>query len=986
MRTRPMSFIFTLTLLFGVTVDRSWAEPARLPVERITSGTGATDAELAGLGAADPLKTRGADVQLGESVLGDPFGQTVDGQSELANIVNASANVSNPSGAIEAGDAVPVQVTRSASCIISVDTLPPAIANLIQATCPREMMTQQSYCSCVERYSAATSGLGGLVVQHENAMKRIGYQFLLEEWADRFGGVILTHASLAGRASGAQSTMPQSCNAERIFETLRAKFDSPSCLDGDKEAFSGALRQIFRLRDGDKSRDVFTQIRQRNTNGLIAGIETLDRFYFPPATAGSNAQPEVRNFVDCMGAADKRAYAMLPVNIPTGRFSGSVNAEEAARARGEDLDKILQTLASIKGKVNDSTSELFLKDELEQPSLRNLFKIFPGMETLLRQSNNRTMVGDLAKSLEGFVTDLRTNRIYEGLSDARRSSAIMSHMSSKVGEVQALLTRKLTEYNNTDNQLVGDIGERCDSLTEDLLSIACRPPGFLASSTFMTAAFTDAEFRGTNSRASSVGSISSCSTRATNPMSCLAFHNVQCRALRNTDALKEGIPANFSTLPNYDLSNSNDLSVIAAEANASQRILAAEEGIAHMMCAGFNDYVSREGCNDRNRGNRSYWACAADPRLLNNYLANGGDERVNNLTANSLGVRGLTTAALRGEPMVSDGMDNMFAAQETTSPGPVSVDPVSNGMRGAIASAVNQFSGTNIVSSGAPLDIDAPTSTTTAASAEVRDIQRSINAQDTQIAAVDAQIAGLGTSPEADATRRELEALRAEMKAVRDELLASRTAAEARTNGTDVAARANEEGDEAGDRKVASGSGRGGISRGPASEGFNIGSAGGRSASDAVGSSEFRQASVDSTFGSTAATRGAVIRDSQGLPSVQSADPNNRIALRVGDQSYAVKDVETVVVPAGTPANDQTIRALILQAKDRILLDAEQRAMVEIWDDNSKSSRVVYVRINGLQVEFLELNAETAMPQVRSTLADLQSRLSAGRGAASEEN
>ena len=153
-----------------------------------------------------------------------------------------------------------------------------------------------------------------------------------------------------------------------------------------------------------------------------------------------------------------------------------------------------------------------------------------------------------------------------------------------------------------------------------------------------------------------------------------------------------------------------------------------------------------------------------------------------------------------------------------------------------------------------------------------------------------------------------------------------------------------------------------------------------------MGSSEFRQASVDSTFGSTAATRGAVIRDSQGLPSVQSADPNNRIALRVGDQSYAVKDVETVVVPAGTPANDQTIRALILQAKDRILLDAEQRAMVEIWDDNSKSSRVVYVRINGLQVEFLELNAETAMPQVRSTLADLQSRLSAGRGAASEEN
>lgn len=955
MRTRPMSFFFALTLLFGVTIDRSWAQAQ----EQFDTTTAALPDEMgARAGATNAVEANGA---------GKSTGSGVGSRNQVSE--------------------------RSSNCLFETENLSPAISNIVRIACPQSLsMSQVEYCSCVRTFT--TNNIPEVhLISARDSMKRIGYQYLLEKWADSFGGQLLAVASLQGKAVASEARMPDSCNAGQILTELQAKLESSSCGSSidDKAGFRSALGAVFRL--NGVNQNIFASIRERGTqvgssSALLASIERSDRFYPEPNTN----QPGIRTFVDCMPAANKRAYALLPVEFPQGSFARrDETVAEGVTRRSKALDDALRILNIVK-------ENGVAGDDMYSPEIRSIMMIFPGADLMLK-SGDMTKIKWMADKLHGFVKRLKEEPAYRRIGEARASKEAMRIMRDDVDSVQRALTAELAAMNGGvgDGALTNQVAYACTTMKEDLMNIACSPSNFIASSTFMVAAFADASNKGNRvygqgrSPARYANCVEGDNAEGRDAYACLAYSRAQCDKISERINSAQAVPGNLQTLGNMNLEDADSLKEIRAEAVFDRNLLADEEGVVHLMCEGFNNQLRTKTCVDDYRSSFSdrseaYRRCASQDGRFEAYLNSPEgrrDPRAQAVADGTFASPGLAPSPSRRESFDDFG-DGVLAA-ETAAP-VVNTLGTSN-LTGAIRSAASQF-GSNTIVGGvtAPLDIDAPTSTTTAASAEVRDIQRSINAQDTQIEAVDAQIAGLGSSPEADATRRELEALRAEMKAVRDELLASRSAAEARVNGTEVAARGDEEGEEAGDRRVVSGSGRGGISRGPASESFNISSGGGRSASDAVGSNEFRQASVDSTFGSTAATRGAVIRDSQGLPSVQSADPNNRIALRVGDQSYAVKDVETVVVPAGTPANDQTIRALILQAKDRILLDAEQRAMVEIWDDNSKSSRVVYVRINGLQVEFLELNAETAMPQVRSTLADLQSRLSAGRGAASEEN
>jgi|GEM_PF-5897225 len=1014
MRTRPINFFVTLALLFGVmSIERSWAEPlaaAGYPGDGRSNDAGLTDS---GARRLDPAP------QTAPAVAGPAY---VDTSEDMVDVMGVAAGVfQNVTGAnrppvvrgeSEAIESLPpaggsgaliVAATEGAakpsasdSCGLAGSPLSPELTELAALTCTNSASDSAAYCSCLERYFSSLPELRSRVPRAAQALAQVGYQLQLEEWIDVFGGDTLAFASFKQRSRGSEvlGDMPPACQPMEIFTHLRNSLSASTC-QGDKDAFRRALNNVLQVPDAD----ILNTATPAMLSNLVKLTEERDRFHRRP-NAGPN-HDEPRDFRDCMEPSEKRAYALLPIPIPVD--GARKPAEMAARAaqRLDRLKKISTELSELESNPN-VIHTMSYQGTLQ--NLRPLFAVFPGMEELLDKDSKLSNADahNMLKELKAFVDDL-DHSAYQSLTDPQTARVAMERMKSKVLKVKESVSRKLIQVNST-HSLVDQLAIRCESLKNELVSLACSPPRFVSNTDFMQLALRDAQRRRT-ARTQGLA-ITDCRPGSGSPRRgsipertlerCLVTRRAQC-----VSEAQHGAPESVAqhshtgTEPIVDSTHAlfhNEVGDYIESYGDLEEIRRSEEGVVHLMCGDYNKYLHDVACKD----SENFGFCAASQTMegfwASPYATSGFSIAQRDTTFADTPIRA-EVLSYRSGGSGGSVTEDFLAGLAGTPTGAEGAAPVVNtnnfgeGLRGAI-SAVNrqlvQTAPTNFTSG--PIEIDAPTSTTVTAGSDVREIQRAIVSQDAEIAAVDAQIAGLGSSPEADATRRELEALRAEMKAVRDELLATRTAAENRTNGSEGSARRDSEVEEDGERRVVGAPARGGITRGPASEGFNIGGSANRAASDAVGSNEFRQASVDSTFGSTAATRGAVIRDAQGLPAVQSNDPNNRIALRVGDASYAVKDVETVVVPAGTPANDQTISALILEAKDRIVLDAEKRAMVEIWDDNSKSSRVVYVRINGLQVEFLELNEETVMPQVRSTLADLQSRLSAGRGAASEGN
>lgn len=1006
MRTRPMHFFVTLALLFGVmSIERSWANP--VPQGGAAGDGVANDAGLTDRAAVD--STTRAPAAGGPAQPGSPSEIHSEGLADMALMTDkvmtrVTGNGGNPRGAEEDSieglppvggtqEGGPAKPSVAGACGLNGIPLSPEISELAGFTCTNSSTNSAEYCTCLARYFGTSPVLEGFVPRATQRLAQLGYQLQLEEWVDAFGGDMLGFASLKQRSRGSEvlGDLPTACRPSEIFQHLRDRVNQPSCV-GNKEAFRDAVSSVLQVPDFD----VLTSATPEMLNNLVVLTEERDRFYRQPNAEARG--DDIRDFRDCMEPSEKRAYALLPIPIAVeGARTPQEMAERAAK-RLSRLQNISEELSELAGNPN------VLQTMHQQGTLQNLrplFAVFPGMEELLDHESRlpNADVHNLLQKLRGFVDDL-DHESYRTLTNPATARTAMDRMKGQVLKVKEDVSRKLLQVNQTFN-LTDQLAIRCESMKNELVNLACSPPRFVSNTDFMQVALRDAQRRRTT-RTQGLA-ITDCRPgggpprRGSSPERtlerCLVTRRAQC-----VSEAQHGAPESVAqhshtgTEPIVDSTHAlfhNEVGDYIETYGDLEEIRRSEEGVVHLMCGDYNNYLREVACaNSPNFGR-----CAASQNMETFWAStysNAGFSANLRTTADAFADTAVRAEVLSTGPSGNNTVtEDFLAGLAGTTTGSEGTTPVVNtsnlgeSIRGAISAVNRQLAPTATTTfTNGPIEIDAPTTTVTAAS-DVREIQRAIVNQDAEIAAVDAQLAGLGSNPEADATRRELEALRAEMQAVRDELQAARTAAESRANGSEGGASRVADGEEEGERRVVNAPARGGITRGPASEGFNIGGAGNRAASDAVGSNEFRQASVDSTFGGTAATRGAVIRDAQALPAVQSTDPNNRIALRVGDASYAVKDVETVVVPEGTPANDQTIRALILEAKDRIVLDAEKRAMVEIWDDNSKSSRVVYVRINGLQVEFLELNEET---DVRSTLADLESRLSAGRGAASDGN
>jgi hypothetical protein len=272
------------------------------------------------------------------------------------------------------------------------------------------------------------------------------------------------------------------------------------------------------------------------------------------------------------------------------------------------------------------------------------------------------------------------------------------------------------------------------------------------------------------------------------------------------------------------------------------------------------------------------------------------------------------------------------------------------------------------------IPIEAITPETRAAAIEQREQRKEeLNAK---IEIKDTEISNLGTDSDSARLRTELEALRAEMVAERARN--ERELAEiksSRSNGSDVVANTADANGESPARvannrvvhsgaAIAGGSGLSpGISRGPA-------------AIAPEGTREFNNSKVETNFSSApGATRaGGLIQAAKSLPQVQSQDPAARISLRVGDASYPVSDIKSFVLPAGELVEENIVN-LIRAQMGQIPLDADNRAFVEIRHPSETSSVVVYVRINGSEIEFLDANPPGSNDGVRATLLDLESKL-----------
>lgn len=86
--------------------------------------------------------------------------------------------------------------------------------------------------------------------------------------------------------------------------------------------------------------------------------------------------------------------------------------------------------------------------------------------------------------------------------------------------------------------------------------------------------------------------------------------------------------------------------------------------------------------------------------------------------------------------------------------------------------------------------------------------------------------------------------------------------------------------------------------------------------------------------------------------------------LSLGGTNIKLEDIGQIVIPNGQAYTEATILERIAAIQNNLKFDDQLRAMVEIWDENTKTARLVYVQKQGESISLLPLPQEELRPQI----------------------
>ncbi len=978
MNTRSLKYFISCALLGVITLSGAWAQDQTVVHDEFGPGAGA-----------------GAGVALVEEVVADEMSV-----SALQVTLASKANTA------DAGESRTDDAGSAIRCgFIANQSLNPEFENLISAMCPRQQANKPGYCECVRLYLSDSRGAGikRIVTDVENQMKRVGYQLLLESWVENYGANVLAVASLNQRTLGSEvaEALPNECNPSRMLQNLRMVRAEASC-STPNPAFEQALNAVLRVREGS----VLDPTRPNNeVTNLFATREEYDRMYLPPR-GGRH-----KNFRDCMEPAEKRAYALLPIEFTV------TSTPESAREATNRLRRLEKMKVALSDMISGGGS--FTKDDLYH--LNPMFDIFPGLETLLTPTAGLGTADKIAvfTQLRSFVNDLE-DPSYRNFRDVRSSADVMARMKRNVDATNTLISTKIRAADAVNRNVTTEITQSCNNLNQELEAMACGQENHVNDPIFMAYAYQDVNRRGTRARETGVGERSmpfgrfaQCQLNdveergAVGISDCLAYHQAQCSSIQRNVGAKAvsaapGAPQTF--VPRIDALR------VSSEMEAAQELRSDEEQMVQFVCADFNQYLRTQACaefapsqgsgnwdgpnraarhTEADQRNDQYRSCILRQTVAQYRATTGGDPRLNALVDNGSWNPVSVSGALstRGDGGGGElGTTTLAEANTTTVVRTTTADSLANTIHKATGNL--GATGTGIGTPTGIIPIDPPAARTDEGDAAAL-AQRLLARQDAdeERRRSEARIEEIGPNPQDESMAAELRRLQAEIAASRarseqltaeiDSLkgrMTSSAVAEVETGVADANRRSVD------NRTGGPGVGFGGGGRSPAS--LSPAGSGGSDQGSPAFSPEINRASVNTNFGGASASRGLIEAARNSLP----AAALNPLALRVGDASYPVGQVYTVKIPAGEQANDADILRRIFEARASITLDAQQRAMVEIFDETTRQSRVVYVQFSGDAVTFLPYDpappgGAAANVGVRATLAQLEGLIGAGRGA-----
>jgi hypothetical protein len=984
MRFRPKSIFFTLALVLasqafyanaqhsgGVTLEKSHTDSTQQPSE-----------------------------------VGVPRSSEVDPQVQLSIGVGVAAGAAadihtdfivNPAGALFRRPAGSASFSHT-QCPFIAESLTPEFLQLVRnGACLPDENNLSNYCACLGRLSAGSRDFKNTSEVQARNLRRVGYQFMLQQWANQYASQIMSYSALSNTSSKLeQSTapsLPRSCDPATVYQNMQRDITDSTCGAASDQVsrsdFNRAIQAILgeELKEGTN----FARLLEVNRNAT--------RIYRYPAS-NPPVPSSQDHFVDCMPSEDKRAFSLLPITMdsavavnPLVRFDGG------SFGRGLSQVNLIRDLNAWKISRRAGGS---MSDQLVFGSqVMSAMEIFPGMMTLLELQSGSEFEATIDK-LIGFIQHLSSEK-YHGLAvrpvDQAKLQAALAEMSTQAQIVKSHVTEQLLAANASEKRTSGKIEEVCTELQTQLKDIACTKPDFIASPGFMQQAFRDAHLRGTRSfpGESPVPDYELCDVKSTPEShlgSCMTYHAAQCTAGvegkdRWDDIMKAKDYSGGIMSPEFSTDIKEDVSsAYSTRRNESQMV--------HLMCADFNQYLRDEACVGKQ--GEAYRNCIVNENPKGaKYLAwlaannlNSGIGKVlaqNNDTIGSQHRDRLLRFQNNVKNRSQNSAPDMLTASESSNPSAATIgattlaagNPSSlDGFRGVAGAGRSGPSGVNL-----PLDIDSPAEI----QSEIRAKEQTVQANQATIASLNEQLGETSDDTELASLRSRIDELVAGNSQLNDDITALRRSMVEREAATreEALASASPESDEgaaAPSRRAVPGSGNGGVANIPEVQGgFNTGYRAPASTPETSSSGDFNKASVSTNFATAGATRGGPIQVARSLPASDArSEEVSRLSLRVGDASYPVSDVQSIALPREgnlSLSKPEDIAYVIGEQNklEKIPVDAENRAFVEIVDPRTNSSIVVYVRINESGIEFLDANPPGNNDGVRATLLDLETRL-----------
>lgn len=813
-------------------------------------------------------------------------------------------------------------------------------------------------CECLARLAKTNVLFKTEAHGREGDIRRLGYQFFLEEWLRVY----------SSRVSTAKGDLPAQCQLKSMRSLINKKLADSSC-QGDKEALRKAIDTTF----GAASLEL---------SELIKHHDSPDRFY--------DLESGEKDFIDCMEPPQKVGIALL-LNRQEDHALFSAAGDSNESVLSGMIDRLTGMKNSILGIEGEPKRDLNnRRNMVSHPAGDSPFLVlnetFPGLDVLIKSQAEKSEE-DMARTIDrliAFLSKVKQTNPSDLFTPGERANQTIESVAEDARSMSAYIADGLSEVLSTPEGRTNMSGV-CEALQSDMRDMICKPEDFSRSPGFNRESFAKAALRGELGTNPVPEDISKCydtnfAANFDRPYYCRAYDLAQCRSggkLVNTDD-DASLVENFMQVRNRQLNgssaNSQGIAQIIRENERQSALRSRETKVVGALCKNFNSYV-RSRCP--NLTGPAYRSCATGVTADKGYQTFLASSNIRNdvviTLANkqwgygAMGLNGRSSSSLTSSSVaslpVSDyasrkisptAVDFRTSSMETTATlsaptttAPMAIQPrIETHQPVAVAAAV-----------AAPQEVVRAPITSDADVAKLEKLNGQIEAARSQLSDLENRFQG-------ETTRQ----MRAEMEEMREKM---RLAEEERE---EIQSRLAETQHHRNRRDTPESSEGSSAKREPASNGpgprATIAAAGTPAAAVAAMAPSTALAPVnaqnlsngaDSTYRNEAGAITSLIRE------IRNSDPRNsarQAVLTALGSDYKLEDIGQVIIRLGQSATEESILAQLAQNQNNLKFDSSQRAMVEVWDENTQTARIVYVQKTGTTLALIPIKSDVLKPQV----------------------